>query len=183
MPNLIQEGFSESAAGRVRAAFFDVETTSLKPEWGNIISGAILDNEGNPPNLLFSVPGDFADKQLCVSIRDALESYDMIIGWSSKRFDVPFLNHRLNVHYERPLNQPNHFDLQTYAVKKYRTTYRSQEEFCKAFSVPHSEPYDAHIWRMAVDEKDSDAMSYIQSKNVDDVLNLSKLYEKVTNAS
>jgi uncharacterized protein YprB with RNaseH-like and TPR domain len=148
-----------------------------------MISGAILDNQGNQPNLLFSVPGDFADKQLCVAFRDKLEQYDFIIGWSTKRFDVPFLNHRLNVHYERPLNQPNHFDLQLYAVRKYKTSYRSQEEFCKAFDVPYSGAYDPEIWRKAIDEGSEDHIWYIRHKNIDDVSNLSLLYEKMTNAS
>lgn len=55
------------------------------------------------------------DGKLCVAIRDELETYNMIVGWNSKLFDVPLLNARLAKVGERPVRIQFHGDMMWYA--------------------------------------------------------------------
>lgn len=55
------------------------------------------------------------DGKLVRAIRDELEQYDLIVGWNSKMFDLPFINARLSKSGERPVRPHFHLDLMYYA--------------------------------------------------------------------
>ena len=50
------------------------------------------------------------DRQLCLDLRDLLESQQMTVGWFSKGFDITHLRSRLVLHGERPLKKMFHLD-------------------------------------------------------------------------
>ena len=97
-------------------AYFDLETTDLKPEFGLILCCAVLTYPSGEWNV-FSIldeerneDGELVDIQTAVEIRDCLEQHDIIVGWNSKGFDVPFLNTRLDLRGERKLHTHLHID-------------------------------------------------------------------------
>jgi len=97
-------------------AYFDLETTDLKPEMGLILCCAVLTYPSGDWNV-FSIldqgrsdDGELVDSQAAVDIRDCLEQHDIIVGWHSKGFDVPFLNTRLVHAGERKLRTHLHID-------------------------------------------------------------------------
>lgn len=101
--------------GGLTMAYFDIETTSLKPDFGHLLCASVLsypdmemrtfrvDEYGDP-----EVPYD--DSALAVKIRDYLERFHMVGTWYGKAFDVPFLNTRLMAAGERGIASQFHVD-------------------------------------------------------------------------
>ena len=99
----------------LRVAYWDIETTSLRPEMGRVICSVIC----SFPSMEYHVlrQDDIAglanftdDRKIVKQTRDILERHHIIMGWYSKGFDVPFLNTRLVSHGERKLKNHLHFD-------------------------------------------------------------------------
>lgn len=116
----------------MKAVAFDLETTNLSGIMGIVLCGSFLEivppgyysnhrNVGPSPRTLCIERGERnrfdpnPDKVLCTEIRDRLESYNMVVGWNSKLFDIPFLNARLAFHNERPFKPQFSLDLMYYA--------------------------------------------------------------------
>jgi uncharacterized protein YprB with RNaseH-like and TPR domain len=99
--------------------FFDFETTNLTAIMGRLVCASFGDSWGRVDTYRIDKTeqrSKIDDRQLAVQIRDRLETADIICGWNSKLFDVPFLNARLLRHSERPLRKDlKHIDLMYYA--------------------------------------------------------------------
>jgi len=97
-----------------RIAYFDMETTGLRPEFDRIICASILtypSGEMVTYRIDQTEHEDFADdRNLAILIRDRLEQHHIICGWNSKGFDTPFLNTRLNAQGERRVSSKLHID-------------------------------------------------------------------------
>lgn len=103
----------------MRIAFFDGEMTNLSPKFGQLLCACILEYDPQRVggfNLQTLMLDDYKvqrwdDSGLARRWRDALESYDIIVSWNGKHFDLPFLNTRLESYGMRPLRSPRHEDL------------------------------------------------------------------------
>ena len=89
-------------------AYFDLETTNLKANFGRILCASVADMFGNVRTFRIDEAPYARDRRrddvaLSVALRDYLEQFDVIMGWYSKMFDVPYLNTRLLIGNERPL--------------------------------------------------------------------------------
>ena len=97
-------------------AFFDLETTNLKANFGRILCASVADMFGNVVTFrIDEAPWKRTrrrdDIALAVGLRDYLEQFDVLVGWYSKMFDIPYLNTRLLIGNERPLRSDMmHFD-------------------------------------------------------------------------
>lgn len=103
---------------------FDLETSDLKALMGRIFCCSfvpIVPGVVSVPytyNLFdskYKGRSKIDDGKLCVAIRDELETYNMIVGWNSKLFDLPLLNARLAKIGERPCRIQFHGDMMWYA--------------------------------------------------------------------
>ena len=93
---------------------FDLETTNLDASIGMILCGCIKDHGSG--EIFTAVSGRdkdglFDDKEATIALRDQVEKYDYITTWYGTGFDVPYINTRLMIHGERPINQLRHIDL------------------------------------------------------------------------
>lgn len=112
----------------MKIAAWDLETTDLRANMGILLCGAFqpIVPEGFYSNHHDTVPKPYTiklqrkadqkfdpnpDRELAVAIREELEKYNLIVGWNSKMFDVPFLNARLLAHGERRVRLQWHLDL------------------------------------------------------------------------
>jgi uncharacterized protein YprB with RNaseH-like and TPR domain len=97
-----------------RVAYFDLETTGLRPEFDRIICGSVLSYPSGVIKTFRideSQHNDFSDdKDLAILIRNELDRHHIICGWHSKGFDVPFLNTRLLHQGEPRLRTMLHID-------------------------------------------------------------------------
>lgn len=104
----------------MKIAFWDLECSNLQADYGQLLCGCVLEYAPEKTNGVgrmhtFELP-DYKDKRwndlpLALAIRDELESYDIVVGYNSIRFDQPFLNTRLEQWSARGLRSPKHLDL------------------------------------------------------------------------
>jgi len=110
----------------MRIAFFDIETTDLRALMGRVLCCSFLPYSPDPDDQWapYTFRGDarqykgrsaIDDSKLVDAIRNELEKYNMIVGWNSKLFDVPFVNARLMRARKRPFSAQLHLDLMWYA--------------------------------------------------------------------
>ena len=83
---------------RDRAAFLDIETTGLSPEYSYVTMVGILDSQGYTPYV--------RDENL-EDLRAALEGYDLIVTYNGASFDLPYLEY----HFGRLFAHTAHLDL------------------------------------------------------------------------
>lgn len=102
----------------MRTAYWDIETHDLKPQFGPIICASVLDSDTGKMKTFrmdYYVRKKIAedlidDRQLCLDLRDHLETFQLTVGWYSKGFDLTHLRSRLVLHGERPLKEHLHLD-------------------------------------------------------------------------
>jgi len=99
----------------LKIAVFDLETTSLLGDLGRLLCASVL---SLPEGEMVTFRQDkikkkksFADdREICLQLRDHIETHHMSIGYYSKGYDIPFLNTRLASHGERHLMPMLHLD-------------------------------------------------------------------------
>lgn len=113
---------------RSRIGFFDIETTNLDASIGMMICACVKDRNGDTKTFVADRSGrdqTLNDREIAVAMRDYIEGFDYIVTYYGTRFDVPFLNTRLLVHGERPINQIRHIDL--YFTAKFKMKNHSNK--------------------------------------------------------
>lgn len=191
---LVQVPAAPAYAGPL-VAFWDLETTySSQPR---LLSGAIADGFGTVQvfhlkdnetrsetdecescGLFHTVKyigcrGDewIDDSVISTALRDALDQFQILVGWNSVLFDEPVLNGRLMVHLERTMDPLTHKDLMyEFSGRKARLGRRSLENISTVFGSPHRKtPLNPRLWDRA-DHDDEDAYDLIIEHNIADVL-------------
>lgn len=88
----------------MRIVAWDLETTDLKALMGRILCASfypIVDGVKTAPYTFridqkpWRMKDPINDAQLCLAIRDELHTYNMVVTWNGKLFDLAFLNARL----------------------------------------------------------------------------------------
>jgi len=97
-------------------AIVDWECTSLKSDQGFLLCGGFKPL-GKPGYVIGLHDAGFmqdpliVDKKLSILLRDEVEKYDGIITWNGIMFDIPFLNDRLMLCGEDPVEKRFHIDI------------------------------------------------------------------------
>jgi uncharacterized protein YprB with RNaseH-like and TPR domain len=103
----------------MKIAIFDFECTSLNSDDGFLLCGGIKPLNGKPYVISLRDTGCSTglevDKKLAIAIRDELRGFNIVAGWNSKKFDVPFLNDRLMLAGESEFTAQMHVDMMYYA--------------------------------------------------------------------
>lgn len=102
----------------MKVAYWDIETWDLKPQFGAILAASVLDAATGKMKsfridtyIKKGLAEDMIDdRQLCVDLRDHLETFHLTSGWFSKGFDLTHIRSRLVMHGERPLREMLHMD-------------------------------------------------------------------------
>lgn len=164
--------------------YFDIETddTIRKIEIGRdrVLSWAAIDDKGRKYFERIEAHTDEAEKKLLEKFNNLLKKYDIILGWNSKGFDVPYLKTRMKYHRVKmyPWKQVASFDLLKRFrhifrfdnhIKKYSLEYISQHFLGKG-KVPHSESI-FELWR--------DNPELLKEYNLEDCVLVKELDEKL----
>lgn len=158
-------------------AFFDIEATDLKGNFGRLLCFSVADVFGNVTTFRSDDPQFRGEKRrdeskLAIAIRDHLETYDVWVGWNSKLYDVPFINTRLLIWDERPLRADiMHIDPMWKAGQGSLTLHsRRLDAVAKTFRLDAQKtPLDPDIWQDAA-EGEKEAMDYVVEHCEADVL-------------
>lgn len=82
---------------KIRVLYFDIETDdtlkTIDATKNRILSFAGIDKEGKEFYLT-----DKDERTLLYQISDLINKYDMLVGWNSKMFDLPYLKERFKKH-------------------------------------------------------------------------------------
>jgi uncharacterized protein YprB with RNaseH-like and TPR domain len=162
-------------------AYFDIETTDLKGNFGRMLCASITDAFGNTETYDYTTyPGvnSIDDSGLAAAFRDALEKYDIWVSWNGKLFDVPFINARLMRRGLAPLRKDRmHIDLMYYATGQFmRMGSRALNNVARFFRSDHQKtPLDPEIWALA-GTGDKESLDFIIEHNIADCLVLRDVY-------
>lgn len=168
-------------------AYWDIETTNLRPEMGRIIISSIL----SYPSMEFTtfrqdeMSEDYTDdRAISLATRDTLERHNFIVGWYSKGFDVPFLNTRLVASGERKLRNHLHIDPHYqhkgwHGIKPTRGSLEAAAEFWGLDERKYS--VDKKVWADAGIGKKY-ALDILVERCESDVRLLAQITEKTFNA-
>jgi uncharacterized protein YprB with RNaseH-like and TPR domain len=168
----------------MKICFFDIETSDLRADKGFMLSWAVLPYKSTKPvvSTLMEEPNSLEgiDKELVTALADVLEDYDMVCGWNSKMFDLPFVNSRLSLYGWPPLKPQFHLDLMYYATGIFqRIGSRSLEAVADFYGIkPKKDHLEWSVWQKA-SLGDEEALAKVKAHNVKDVQILAKLYEKL----
>lgn len=174
----------------MRVAAFDLETTDLKALMGRILCCSFAEiRYGHKPRVWtfrsdrapWQDKDPISDKKLVCAIRDELEKYDVIVGWNSKLFDLPFLQARLLANGETRRVSPHwHLDLMWNAGgSSNRIGSRKLVNVQKFLQLPESKTdIDWATWQRAANG-DGKAMNKIIHHCQQDVKVLEQAYWKL----
>lgn len=169
-----------------RIAFFDVESTHLKGNFGLLLSYCLLDDATEQVHSGLITRTDLLnpkmrDRRIMARLIDDLSRYDMIVTYYGTRFDIPFVRTRAMVH---GLTFPHygmlkHKDL--YYTVRYRFSLHSNrlDVACRTLVGESSKTtLLPDIWQAAA-YGDRKALQYILEHNIEDVKDTRRLYYRV----
>ena len=171
-------------------AFFDFETTDLKANFGRLLCLSVANDRGEVITIRADEPRFVGrsrrdDSRLAVAARDLLESYDILVGWNSKRFDLRFLNGRLMLAQgddgspERPM-RADIMHVDNLYTSRYYAAWHSHrlDAIAKTLRTPHQKTdILPDVWQAAI-EGEQWAMDYIVEHCEHDVLVLRDVFER-----
>lgn len=175
---------NETVDTGVRIAFFDIEVTNLDADFGYVIcvSWKFLGEDKihtvriDDFNLFKREPWN--DRELLREVRERLSVADIIVGWYSSKFDIPFLNSRMLHNGISPLPPIPHID--GWRVAKYKLKLHSNrlDSVTKFFRLDQKTPLDGDIWTKAK-AGHRPSIKYIVEHCEQDVLVLEEAYHKI----
>lgn len=165
--------------------FFDIETTGLEPQRHRFLTTAIARNLEPTPWLVVNLVN--SEREALITARDWLESLDRVVSWAGWAFDLPFMNYRLRVWNERKVVLNDHFDLKVWAkrvdpyglMRLNERQHHGIEAHARVAGIAAKDtPYDPEVWALA-SEGDIDALIQVATHNVEDVVTLRALYDRL----
>ena len=118
-----------------RIVILDIETTSLEADAGTLVSAGLMSDVGRGEYLEVKTTSD--EKPLLLRLVKRLESYDVMVTWNGRSFDIPFLTTRLMKHAldPRPILRKSHIDLADVVKSRLRLTFTYLDHVCDFFQI------------------------------------------------
>lgn len=170
-----------------RIGFLDIETTNLKGDFGIVLSWCIKPSDSDKmlesvitkKDLESAKAGD-EDKKVVRACLEALPEFDKVVGYYSKRFDVPFLRTRaLSMNLEFPTyGTLNHVDLYDTIKRRFKMSSNRLEQACRVLLGKSDKTKIEYKYWRAAGRGEANALRYVLDHNRKDVLDLEKLYNK-----
>lgn len=169
----------------VRIGYFDIETDGLYADFGTMLSWCVKEKDG--PIVYSMITKDELfngtyDKRLVEGLIEELSNYDVIVGYNSTNFDMPFVRAKA-LHYDLPFlsyGDLYHWDLYFTVKSKLRLTRKSLDNACDYLGIKGKTPIDKDVWR-AAKYGDVKALELVNEHCMGDVTILEKLHDKLEN--
>jgi uncharacterized protein YprB with RNaseH-like and TPR domain len=163
----------------VQITVFDLETSSLKANFGVVLCGVLKPIGGKCRALRLD---DFTDKwsedrDLVATLIDELSITLIPVAHNGVRFDRPFLNARAARWALPPLNPRGRIiDPVTVARRHFAMSWNGLESLSVFLQTKHRKhPVDGGLWLRAILDHDKDAMDEIVEHCINDVLVLEEV--------
>lgn len=118
-----------------RVGLLDVEATSLEADVGVLVGVGLMDVGGRFRWFYSETPG--GERKALESALKALESYHVIVTWSGKGYDLPFIKARalkLRLRVE-PITAPLHLDLAEFVRNNLRLARTDLYHVARFFGI------------------------------------------------
>jgi len=171
-----------------KVGYLDIETSNLDANYGIIITYCILDDETNEivegAININDVRSGLFDKNLCKKLIKDLNKFDVIKGYWSTGFDIPYMRARcLKWGLEFPVYKTlQHKDIYYMVKRLLKLNRNSLEVATKFLGISGKNHVHGDQWMEALlcdDEKQKKAMQYILDHNRRDVRITKKLDQKL----
>lgn len=170
-------------ASKYRKLYFDIETddtnTKIRIGKDRILSYAAIDSDGNKFFYSIEKNTNEAEIQLLQNFASLIENYDLLLGWNSSEFDIPYIKERM-AKYEIKANWKmiGKFDL----LKRFRHIFRFDSHI-RTFSLDYIAHHFLDKGKVPHSEKIIDLWKYNKEKlrlyNEEDSLLVKELDEKL----
>lgn len=175
----------------MRVTVFDIEATDLGGNFGRLLCCSFVDLGSDKVETYRRDSKPWKgrkltdDAKLAVAIRDRLEQADIIVGWNSILYDVPFINTRLVAAGERPIQVGERYgshslDLMYYAGgQSMRLPGRRLDLVARFFHCGHEKtPLTPEVWAEAA-TGDPESMELVVEHCEADVLVTREVFYKL----
>ena len=155
-----------------RIVVLDLETSSLEADAGIIVGAGLMTEAGKSEYFQARKTGE--EKSLLTKLLQRLGSYDVIVTWSGRGFDVPFLTSRLLKHSMDPRGVLGklHLDLNEVVRSRLRLTFTYLDHVCDFFGIRREKgPMGLEVPALFVRalEGDEAALQLIRNHCIDDL--------------
>lgn len=166
-----------------RLAFLDIEAGGLEANSSYMLSWVLKPWKGEPEHALITkrdiLSGD-TDLRIVKALLRALRNVDVVVGYYSTGFDLPYLRTRSMMH---GLDFPHygtlkHYDVYYTVKSKLRLHRNRQEVACDALGIKGKDHVEMMLWQRAK-LGDQNALAEVLSHNLRDVLTLEQLFERM----
>ena len=163
----------------VKVVILDIETSSLEADGGILVGAGLLPEHGRSD--YFQVKRTTDEKDALVKLTRRLESYDVVVTWNGRSFDIPFLTTRLlkNNLDPRPVASKRHIDLNEVVKSRLRLTFTYLDHVCDFFGIAKKKgPMGMDVPQLYVRalEGDGKALGTIKEHCLDDLQATRKVY-------
>ena len=143
---------------------------------GKIVKGKIYKGVIHKKELL----GEELDRRVVKEFIDTLRQFKIIIGYYSKRFDMPFMRTRALYHcFDFPeFGEIYHFDLYYTVRNKLALNRNTLENATKLLGIEGKNHVEPEVWQRAR-SGDKKALEYVLDHNIRDVVILEKLHNRL----
>jgi uncharacterized protein len=155
-----------------KIVILDIETTSLEADAGTLVSAGIMSDTGRAEYLEARRTSE--EKSLLLKLVKRLETYDVMVTWNGRGFDIPFLTTRFMKHGldPRPILRKSHIDLADVVKGRLRLTFTYLDHVCDFFQIDRKKgPMGLdvpHLYVRAL-EGDRNAAGLIREHCLDDL--------------
>ncbi len=156
----------------VLIVILDIETSSLEADAGIIVGAGLMSEDGRSE--YFQARKTNEEKPLLTKLLQRLEAYDVIVTWSGRGFDIPFLTSRLLKHQMDPRTvlSKMHLDLNEVVKSRLRLTFTYLDHVCEFFQIKRDRgPMGLEVPQLFVKalEGDEGALRSIRDHCLDDL--------------
>ena len=118
-----------------KVVILDIETSSLQADAGVVVGAGFVPEKGQAE--YYPVRRTDEEKNVLVKLVERLRTYDVIVTWNGRFFDIPFLITRLLDHNldPAPLASMRHLDLNEVVKNRLKLTFTYLDHVCDFFGV------------------------------------------------
>ena len=157
---------------RAKVVVIDIESTSLEGDAGVLVGAGIISDTGHSEYLEAKRTSE--EKSILQKLGKRLESFDVLVTWNGRSFDLPFLTTRFMKHGldPRPILRKPHIDLADIVKSRLRLTFTYLDHVCDFFQVDRKKGPRGmdvpHLYVRAA-EGDRKALTAIREHCLDDL--------------
>ena len=176
--------YMEEKKQDIKMGYLDIETHNLKANFGIMLSYSIKVRGENKILCDTITKQDIdkktLDKRLVRKCIQDMKQFDVVMGYYSTKFDIPFIRSRaMYWGLDFPLyGELQHKDIYYMVRNKMCLHSNRLEVACRHLGIEGKTHLDGHYWVLAV-SGDKKALKYILDHNQKDVIILEKLHNRI----